>query len=234
MELRTSDIAINTYKHVSRFFIFLFGPKFFKGFNEISFWLIRKLKEGKLTNHHYEAFYTSFFGLEYSFYKNKKVLDVGCGPRGSLEWANNTSERIGLDPLAHQYLKMQGKHHKMQYIKGGAEAIPFEAGYFDVVTSFNSLDHVDDLTQCITEIKRVVKPGGLFLLIADIHAFPTITEPSGFGWDIIKSFESDFEVTEELHFEGSNMYKSLRERKMFDHSDNKNRYGIITLKLKRL
>jgi ubiquinone/menaquinone biosynthesis C-methylase UbiE len=231
MQLRTNKIASGGYRYASKIFLLIFGPRLFKGANEILFWWYKKIIEGKLSNDHFKEFYTTFFKLSYEDYKDKKVLDIGCGPRGSLEWANNASERIGIDPLADKYVKMEGKYHKMNYINSGAENMPFRDEYFDFVSSLNSLDHVDDLDLCIKEIKRVVKKGGVFLLISDIHSFPTVAEPSNFGWDIAKRFEPEFSIEIENHFEGSNMYKSLRENSVFDHSDSKDRYGIIALKL---
>jgi ubiquinone/menaquinone biosynthesis C-methylase UbiE len=198
------------------------------------FWWFKKAIEGRLSNHHFKEFFTVFFGIDYSFYDQKKIMDIGCGPRGSLEWANNTQERIGLDPLADQYIRLEGKRHKMRYVKSGSESIPFSDAYFDVISSLNSLDHVDDLSLTIKEIKRCVKKGGLFLLISDIHSFPTVAEPSNFDWDIANQFLPEFEILEERHFEGSNMYKSLRENIAFDHSNLKDRYGIIALKLRRV
>lgn len=233
MQLRTNKIATGGYRYASKFFLFLFGPKIFKGLNEIIFWRYKKVVEGRLNNNHFEEFFTDFFELSKDDYNNLKVLDIGCGPRGSLEWADNVSERVGLDPLSDKYVKMEGKHHKMKYVNSGAENIPFDKGYFDVVTSLNSLDHVDDLGKCIHEIKRVVKKGGRFLLISDIHSFPTVAEPSNFGWDISKSFEPEFSVEFEKNFEGSNMYKSLREGIPYDHNNPEDRYGILALKLIR-
>lgn len=234
MELRTNKIATNGYKYASKFFLFIFGPKLFKGLNEIIFWRYKKIVEGTLNNNHFKEFFTDFFELNESNYNNKKVLDIGCGPRGSLEWANSSLERYGLDPLADKYVKMEGKNHKMKYINSGAEKIPFDDAYFDIVSSLNSLDHVDDLDVCIKEIKRIVKPGGLFLLISDIHSFPTVAEPSNFGWDISKKFKPEFEIEMEKHYEGSNMYKSLREGIEYNHSNTEDRYGILSLKLKRV
>lgn len=233
MALRDNSFATWYYKFLSRIGLALFGPKLLKSLNEMIFWRFVKMKEGKLTNHHYEEFFTAFFDLEKSDYNDLEVVDIGCGPRGSLEWADNTKRRVGLDPLADKYVKMEGKNHQMEYINSGAEKMPFSNGEFDVVTSLNSLDHVDDLSQCIQEIKRVVKPGGLFLLICDIHSYPTLAEPSNFDWNVAQQFIPEFEVVFEKHFEGSNMYKSLREKIPYDHENKKDRYGIIALKLKR-
>jgi len=233
MALRDNKIATAYYKWLSRISLAFFGPKRLKSLNEMLFWRFVKMKEGMLTNHHYEEFFTSFFDLSKEDYNNKTVLDIGCGPRGSLEWASNAKRRVGLDPLADKYLKMEGRNHDMEYIQSGAEKMPFDTGYFDVVTSLNSLDHVDDLQECINEIKRVVASGGLFLMISDIHSYPTLAEPSNFDWDITQSFLPEFSVEFEKHFEGSNMYKSLRENIKYDHSNKKERYGIVALKLRR-
>ena len=222
------------YKNATQFFQPIFGVKRQKEFYEWLFWLIQKFKEKRLNNAHYEPFFTTYFGLSLDYYKDKKVLDIGCGPRGSLEWANNTCERIGLDTLADKYVKLEGKHHQMTYKNAPAESIPYPDNYFDVISSFNSLDHVDDLQQSIREIKRVLKKGGYFLLIADIHDHATICEPSAFDWNIIHIFKPELTIIEEHHYEGNLMYKSIREAKVFDHTNLKSRYGILTAKFQKL
>ncbi|MCU1463326.1 MAG: Methyltransferase type 11 [Acidimicrobiales bacterium] len=55
---------------------------------EMDFWRSVQAREGELGNSHYEFFYTTAFDLDRSFYAGKRVLDIGCGPRGSLEWAH--------------------------------------------------------------------------------------------------------------------------------------------------
>ena len=199
---------------------------------ELLYWKIKKFEEKQLTNHHYKFFFTQYFDLDESFYDQKKISDIGCGPRGSLEWADNALERYGLDPLANSYKKIEGSH-RMKYIQGVSEDIPFKENYFDIITSFNSLDHVDDIEKSIIEITRVLKPGGLFLLIADIHDMPTITEPSAFSWDIMLKFEVHFNILSEKHFEGHQLYKSIREGVRFDHKNEKKRYGVLTCKLEK-
>jgi len=209
------------------------GIKGLKPFAEMFYWRLKKWEEKEFSNHHYEYFFTTYFGLEKEFYSNKKILDIGCGPRGSLEWANNTIEKYGLDPLAHKYQKMNGEKHKMIYVTGVSEAMPFENACFDLVSSFNSLDHVDNLDKSIEEITRVLKPGALFLLIADIHEKATITEPSAFSWNIMEKFSNDFELLSETHFEGHQLYKSIRKGVPFNHGDPTKRYGILTACLKK-
>jgi SAM-dependent methyltransferase len=163
---------------------------------ELGYWKGRSSAEGGLQGVHYERFFTDYFGLTRSDYDGKRVLDIGCGPRGSLEWASNAAERVGLDPLAREYGRLVGHAHAMKYVAGGAEAIPFPDGHFEVIASFNSLDHVDDLGRATSEIARVAAPGALLLLLTDVNHEPTFTEPQSFGWDVLTRFEPEWTVVE--------------------------------------
>lgn len=160
--------------------------------HELNYWKSRYRAEGPLHGSHFQRFYTDAFGLTTDDYAGKKILDIGCGPRGSLEWANMAQERVGLDPLAEKYMKLGAANHKMTYVASPSEKIPFPDQHFDFVTSFNSLDHVDDLARTIYEIKRVTKPGGSFLLIVEIDHPPTPTEPLTLTIDILNSFSPEF------------------------------------------
>ena len=100
---------------------------------------------------HYAHFFTTQFGLSDANYVGKAILDIGCGPMGSLEWATMAKERIGLDPLADAYRRLIGSRHAMTYRAGVSEAIPYPDGHFDFVTSFNNLDHVEDVDLTIAE-----------------------------------------------------------------------------------
>jgi hypothetical protein len=78
-----------------------------------------------------------------------------------------------------------------------------------------------------------LKPNGLFLFIADIHDEPTITEPSAFSWDVMEKFKNDFTILTENHYEGHQLYASIRNGIAFDHNNVAKRYGVLTAKLKR-
>ena len=207
----------------------------YKARSEMAYWRERHAAEGTLSNDHYERYYTSFFGLDHAFYEGKRVLDVGCGPRGSLEWATMAAERVGLDPLADTYRELGTDKHAMTYACAPSEAIPFDDGYFDVVCTFNSLDHVDDLDRTIAELIRVVKPGGLLLLLSDLHDEPTACEPVTFMWDIVGKFAPPLEIVEERHFEKSEpgIYQSIDANIAYNHDDPTERYGIVAVKFSK-
>lgn len=153
------------------------APVAWKRYHELKYWRGKKLAEGNLGHDHYEYYFTTHFGLEPSFYEGKTIVDIGCGPRGSLEWANMAARRIGIDPLANEYLKLGADQHQMEYINAPSERISLEDELCDAVFSFNSLDHVEHLEQTVNEIKRIIKPGGLFLLLVEANHPPKHCEP---------------------------------------------------------
>jgi SAM-dependent methyltransferase len=228
----TKSLKQNFYVPLSGALLKLFGRSQLKNTAESLYWLWVYLKEKKLTKAHYQPFFTTYFDLSEEFYHGKKILDIGCGPRGSLDWAKQAELTIGLDPLADFYQKIN-PYLSMKIIKAEAEHIPFENDFFDVVSSFNSLDHVDDLSLVVAEIKRVLKPQGFFLLITDVHPEPTLCEPSGFDWDIVKRFEPELFCLSERHYEGERLYQSIRQSVPFDHSDSRKRFGVLTAKFQK-
>jgi SAM-dependent methyltransferase len=158
-------------------FIAIF-PRAYKRHSEMDYWNARlRAENGSLSNTHYESLFTSVYELTGDDYKDKRIIDIGCGPRGSLEWAKMATERVGLDPLANKYLRLGAGKHAMKYVAAPSERIPFSDGHFDVVTCINALDHVDDFGRTIAEIKRVTRKSGLFLLSVEIDHPATATEP---------------------------------------------------------
>lgn len=204
---------------------------------EAAYWRIQWRREGTLANSWYEALFTHLVGLKREDYKGRRILDVGCGPRGTLEWATDAAERVGLDPLVPSYRKLGIGSHAMQYVAAPAESMPFPDSAFDVITSINSLDHVDDLDRTISELGRVAADGGLLLLVVEVDHAPTIAEPHQLGWNLAQRFSGAFVVEHEEHLEFDpdrpGAAASLRGRLPFDHSDPRRRSGTLLLRLRR-
>ena len=215
----------------------LLGPRDEKLAAELAWWQERRAAGGELEEGvpYYRWMFTDHFGLPLEFYRGKRLLDVGCGPRGSLEWADGAAERVGVDPLAGRYRLLHSRRQAMRYVRAGAERIPFPDGHFDVVSTFNSLDHVDDAGAAVREIARVAKPGATLLLLVDIDHEPTPTEPHRFGWDFPQGLEPDWELAERRDFErpSDNLYDNLRAARLFDHADSTPRPGVLSARLVR-
>lgn len=71
-----------------------------------------------------------------------------------------------------EFLKMKilEKGYPKQYgervVRGKGENLPFRNGAFDVVTTYQTLEHVSDVKECLSEMVRVILSGG----ILDIRA----------------------------------------------------------------
>ena len=190
----------------------------FKRYHELRYWrgVTAPIRDDRTRleheRAHYEHFFTTFFGLARADYAGKALLDIGCGPCGSLEWAANARERVGLDPLANDYRRLAHDDQKMTYCAAPSEAIPFPDGHFDCVSAFNCLDHVDDIEATVREIKRVTAPGGRLLLIVETGHAPTPTEPHRLDESIAGKFAPEFRVVSARSFgvrADHNLYASL-------------------------
>jgi 2-polyprenyl-6-hydroxyphenyl methylase / 3-demethylubiquinone-9 3-methyltransferase len=100
--------------------------------------------------------------------EGKTALEVGCGG-GILceEIARIGFITTGIDP-AQQSVITASKHAsenglKITYINGTGEKLPFPDNTCDIVLCCDVLEHVQDLPKVISEISRVLKPGGVFL-----------------------------------------------------------------------
>jgi SAM-dependent methyltransferase len=204
---------------------------------ELAFWEQRRASGGELEAGvpFYRWAYTEHFGLAPGFYAGKRILDVGCGPRGSLEWADMAAERVGLDPLADRYAALRSRDHAMAYVAAPAERIPFADGHFDVVSTINSLDHVDDVEAALREIARVSSPTATLLVVVDIEHAPTETEPQRLGWDLVERLERDWRVVERRDYErpSDNLYDNLRAGRTYDRRDTRPRAAVLSARLER-
>jgi len=100
--------------------------------------------------------------------EGKTALEVGCGG-GILceEIARIGFNTFGIDP-SHQSIKTALRHSNesglnINYAIGTGEALIFQDNTFDIVFCCDVLEHVRDLPKVISEISRVLKPGGVFL-----------------------------------------------------------------------
>ena len=93
-------------------------------------------------------------------YLQGKVLDVGCGPYSVPHYLKNYPINMiaGIDPIE------PFEPHPFEFVQGFAEFLPWEDSTFDVVIAATSLDHVISLDHALQEIRRILKPEGIFLV----------------------------------------------------------------------
>ncbi len=101
-------------------------------------------------------------------WNGKTALEVGCG--GGILCEDIVKSGIdisGIDP-SEQSIACAIRHAKkfnlqINYRVAAGESIPYKAEYFDAVFCCDTLEHVSDLSLVISEISRVLKPGGIFI-----------------------------------------------------------------------
>lgn len=103
-----------------------------------------------------------------------KVLEIGPGTGANLEYYPDEVSLTGLEPnpYMHKYLIQKSREtgKQINIISGNAEKIPKDADYFNYVVSTLVLCSVDNMDKSLSEIKRVLQPGGEFLFIEHVAA----------------------------------------------------------------
>jgi ubiquinone/menaquinone biosynthesis C-methylase UbiE len=103
-----------------------------------------------------------------------RMLDVGCGTGSLLALvARDTRAQllVGVDyaeamvrNAAHKFARSEYAA-KLHAVRGDAEHLPFPDGVFDVVTCCNSFHHYPHQAEAIRGFRRVLRPGGLLVLV---------------------------------------------------------------------
>lgn len=131
---------------------------------EKKFWLsTQKRWSVQNSTHYWKGILAHGFNLDYELFEGKSVLEVGCGPIGIIFELGNAKSRAGLEPMDLEDL-VSDRTKRSIVRKGIGEEIPFEDHSFDIVVSFNALDHSANPAKVVQEINRVLRPGGEFLL----------------------------------------------------------------------
>ena len=92
------------------------------------------------------------------------VLDVACGTgvltREVAEHVGPSGSATGLDLDVGMLTVARTLHPDLRWLRGSAEELPFPNGSFDAVVSQFGLMFVPDRPRALTEMWRVLKPGG--------------------------------------------------------------------------
>ncbi len=111
---------------------------------------------------------------------SERVLDAGCGAgHTALTFAPHVAAVVALDLSTAMLAQVEALAAErglanISTEEGDVEALPFADGSFDLVTSRYSAHHWPAPVRALTEIRRVLKPGGRFLL-SDIVSFDDFT-----------------------------------------------------------
>lgn len=131
-----------------------------------------KIIERSPTKHQYIYTRETLRFLESIIPKKGKILDIGCGSGHIQE--NIKRQWYGID-ISPKSINTAKKFMVKAIVGNATEHIPFPSNYFDNVVSFSFLHHIpDDLDKAFSEVRRVLKPKGKFIII-DHNAMDTHT-----------------------------------------------------------
>ncbi|MBX3099406.1 MAG: class I SAM-dependent methyltransferase [Salinibacterium sp.] len=91
----------------------------------------------------------------------ERILDVAAGTgTSSAALARSGAEVIALDFSAGMVAEGRRKHKKIEFVEGDAEKLPFPDNHFDAVSISFGLRNVAHPKVALSEMFRVLKPGG--------------------------------------------------------------------------
>ena len=100
------------------------------------------------------------------------VLDVACGAGFGVHLLVSAGARtIGMDLDAHALAEARGLAPRANLVRADGLRLPLPDASIDLVTSFETLEHVPDTRGFVHELRRVLRPGGRLVLSTPNRAF---------------------------------------------------------------
>jgi SAM-dependent methyltransferase len=98
-----------------------------------------------------------------------RILDIGCGTYPFFLFNTSFSEKYGLDKAVQESdfdTFQKDRIHLKRYDVEQEGIIPFDNGYFDVVTMLAVFEHIEPekLVGVVREVHRILKSGGVFII----------------------------------------------------------------------
>ena len=114
----------------------------------------------------------SLWGLKHLNIKEDDIiLDIGCGGGININRMAKQAKKVyGIDystesvKLSREVNRQEIYDGKVEIMEGNVKSLPFEDNTFDIVTAFETVYFWPDIEKCFGEVKRVLKPGGIFLI----------------------------------------------------------------------
>lgn len=143
------------------------------------------------------------YAITMALVKGKTVLDIACGEGyGTYFLAQNAANILGVDIDAPTIQKAKQKYQKpnIKFRTGSALCIPEKDNSFDVVASFETLEHVVEHGTMMREIKRVLKPDGMLIISTPDKRYYTDDAGIVNPYHLKELYADEFKLLLKTHF----------------------------------
>jgi 2-polyprenyl-3-methyl-5-hydroxy-6-metoxy-1,4-benzoquinol methylase len=157
------------------------------------------------------ALHLKRYELAASYAAGMRVLDAACGVGyGSAYLAEVAAEVVGVDIDAESVAYAGDRYAapNLRFEQMDVTALSFDDDTFDVVVSFETIEHVADARSAIHEAARVLRPGGTYL-VSTPRVDVTTTEPQN-PFHMTEYSPSDFEALLRTVFTNVDLYGQRR------------------------
>lgn len=124
---------------------------------------------------------------------SKTALDLGCGTGVvSIALAERGFTVFGVDhspemlEIARHKAREAGLAGSCSFEQGDVRRLRFADGEFGIVTCQGLLHHLEDMHVCLTELERVLQPGGRFYISEPCREETVVTRTLRAGWRLFK------------------------------------------------
>lgn len=139
----------------------------------------------------------------------KAVLDVACGEGyGSDILAQSAASVVGVDIAedAVSHARARYGSDKLVFVAASAAQLPFADAQFDVVVSFETIEHHDQHEAMISEIRRVLRPGGLLVISSPNKLHYSIEPGYTNPYHVKELFREEFRALIGRYFPNSRLF----------------------------
>jgi len=121
------------------------------------------LKKGKIERSNLEC-NKSFIRKSKLFNESCKILEIGCGAGTMTSYLSSFGHDVIGTDVSKELLNYAKKtHQKCTFKFMSGNKIDFPDNSFDRVVSFDVLEHIPDTNMHLSEVYRILKPGGYYL-----------------------------------------------------------------------